>query len=49
MGSRGGDKIGSALSDRSQSSDQNGLSSDTPDDVVLYDTGCGYAKVDCIC
>ena len=48
VGSRVGDKIGSGLFDRIRSSDRDGLSSDTRDDAVLYDTGCGYAKVDCI-
>ena len=37
------------LLDWSRSSDRNGLSFDTRDDAVLYDIGCGYAKVDCIC
>ena len=49
VGSRVGDKIGSGLFDRSRSGDRDGLSSDTRDDAVLYDTGCGYDKVDCIC
>ena len=48
MGSRIGDKIESRLFDRSRSSDRNGLSSNTWDDAVLYDTGCVYAKMDCI-
>ena len=42
-------EIGSGLFDRSQSNDRNELLFDTQDDAMLYDTECGYAKMNCIC
>ena len=49
MGIHVSDKIKSGLFDWSRSSDRNRLASYTQDDVMLYDTGCGYDNMDCLC